>query len=107
SPRGDLARLQGTWKLFKLVKKGEFLVPRDAEMTWKITGATVSAAEKGKPASESLLSVGDSDGLKTLDLFKGQEDGSITVQRGIYKFEGAGFTVCLHPPDKHPPDGRR
>ena len=42
SPRGDMARLQGTWKLFKLVKKGEFLVPRDAEMTWKITGATVS-----------------------------------------------------------------
>jgi RNA polymerase sigma factor (sigma-70 family) len=107
SPRGDLARLQGTWKLFKLVKKGGFLVPRDAEMTWKITGTTVSVAEKGKPAGESLLSVGDSDGLKTLDLFKGHAEGSITVLRGIYKFEGTGFTVCLHPPDKRLPHGRR
>jgi RNA polymerase sigma factor (sigma-70 family) len=103
APGGDLVRLQGNWKLSKLAKEGELLVPYDAGMSWQIRGATVSVSAKGKPAGECLLSVGDDDGLKTLDLFRGHVDGSITVLRGIYKFEGTGFTVCFSPPDKRRP----
>jgi RNA polymerase sigma factor (sigma-70 family) len=103
SPRGDLVRLQGNWKLSKLTKEGELLVPYDAGLSWQIRGATVSVSAKDKSAGECLLSVGDDDGLKTLDLFRGHADGSITVLRGIYKFEGGGFTVCFNPPDKRRP----
>ena len=103
SPRGALVRLQGAWSLAKMKTVGELASAQDAGETWKITGATVHRLLKGKQVTEALVSVGVSDGQKTLDLFQGHADGSITVQRGIYQFEGDKLKVCLHAPDRPRP----
>src|SRR5207248_3061481 len=69
----------------------------------KITGGSVTLIHKGKQESQALLSVGVRGGQKTLDLFQGHADGSITVQRGIYQFEGDKLKICLHAPDRPRP----
>jgi RNA polymerase sigma factor (sigma-70 family) len=103
SPRSDLSRLQGTWALAKMKKVGNLASAQNAALTWTITGMTVKLLPRGKQATECLLSLGASKGLKTLDLFTGHEDGSITVVRGIYKFEGQALKICIGAPDRPRP----
>jgi RNA polymerase sigma factor (sigma-70 family) len=105
SPRGDLIRLQGSWQLGKIETVGKLATAFPTGDTWKITGGSVALIHKGKQASQGLLSVGVSGDQKTLDLFQGHADGTITVQRGVFQLQGDKLKIFLLAPDWPRPRG--
>jgi RNA polymerase sigma factor (sigma-70 family) len=98
SPTGELTKLQGVWKLTKMQKTSLRAIDPNPGLVWKITGTTVAFSLKGKPAGQGVLVLGDKDNPKALDLLRGQADGSITIERDLYRLQGDVLTVCVNSP---------
>jgi RNA polymerase sigma factor (sigma-70 family) len=97
---GDLRRLQSIWKATKVERDGKILTSPPG-IRWRIAGAMIETLTRGRPSGRSLvslLSLDEKTAPKTLDLLTGHADGSISVQRGVYKLEGDVLTICMNRP---------
>jgi RNA polymerase sigma factor (sigma-70 family) len=100
TPKGDLARLQGRWKLVKL-EPAKFQEKQD--ILWDIKDHTVRVLLKGEEKLSCDFTLDEKADPKRIDISIPQDSGTIKTALGIYKLEGDTLTICQSRPERDAP----
>jgi uncharacterized protein (TIGR03067 family) len=100
TPTGDLAKLQGRWKLVKL-EPAKF--QEKQEIIWDIKDHTIRVLLKGEEALRCEFTLDDKVDPKRMDVTIPQANGTKKTALGIYKIEGDTLTVCQSRPERDAP----
>jgi uncharacterized protein (TIGR03067 family) len=97
---GDLAKLQGRWKLVKL-EPAKFQEKQD--IIWEIKGHTIRVLLKGEEALRCEFTLDEKADPKRMDVIIPQENKTKKTALGIYKIEGDTLTICQSRPERDAP----
>jgi uncharacterized protein (TIGR03067 family) len=100
APKGDLAKLQGRWRLVTL-EPAKF--HQKQEVVWAIGGNTIRVLLKGKEMLRCTFTLDEKGTPRQIDLVIPQPNGSKKKVLGIYKVEKDTLTVCEARPDRERP----